>query len=150
MTGKANNTMAAKVIHKKSGNIHFNHTSYRILAMARTPMVTPLVGMIRLEIPSPNWKANTATCRLMPKRSLKGAMMGMVSAACPDPLGTKKFRKLWSTNMISTEMPRGSPAAALAIPFNKVSMIFPSEATTMSPLAKAMTSAGTNMSLAPA
>jgi len=45
-------------------------------------MVTPDVGRTGLMY-SASWKAKTEVCRVMPTRSPRGAMMGMVSTAGP-------------------------------------------------------------------
>ena len=83
-----------------NGSMNLTHLSYGMLPIARTPMVTPLVGKILVNSPSPNWNANTAVWRVIPIRSARGAIRGMVRAAWPEPDGTKKFIKPWKANII--------------------------------------------------
>ena len=72
-------------------------------ATPRAAIKTPLVGVIMLVKPSPNWKATTVAWREMPIRSLKGAMIGMVMAALAEPLGITILIKVWMPYMISAE-----------------------------------------------
>jgi len=74
------------------GKTNFNHFTNGILAIARTAISVPEVGMIWFENPSPHVKANTAVCLVIPSRSESGAIKGIVTAACPDPDGIKKFK----------------------------------------------------------
>src|SRR6056297_760095 len=78
-----------------------NHLRYLLKGtLARTqPMRIKLVGQIRFENPSPNWKASTAICLFIPMRSDNGAIMGIVVAAWPDPEGTRKFITVWKRSI---------------------------------------------------
>lgn len=68
-------------------------------AMARAPMRVPAVGYRQLEKPSPNWKAWTATCLVMPTRSAMGTIKGITAAAWPDPEGIRKLIRRLAMNM---------------------------------------------------
>ena len=85
-----------------------NQRLYGIPAIARTPMSTYCVGIRILLNPSPNWKASTATCLLTPTRSASGAIIGMVTKACPLPDGMKKFARLCTKNIPTAERAPGS------------------------------------------
>jgi len=54
ITGRAKNTIDAKMSSTNSGMIQRNQRPNGILAIDKTPIVTPLVGMIKLNKPSPN------------------------------------------------------------------------------------------------
>ena len=71
-------------------------------ASASTPTVMPEVGMMGV-LSSPNWKARMASWRVTPTKSASGAMIGMVSAACPVPLWMKKLITDWITNIFCAE-----------------------------------------------
>ena len=66
-------------IFTMNGSMYRNQRSYGIPAIARMPMSTYCVGIRILLKPSPNWKANTATCLFMPTTSASGAIIGMVT-----------------------------------------------------------------------
>lgn len=68
------------------------------LAIAQA-MTMKLVGHSRLENPSPNWKINTAICLFIPMRSAIGVIIGMDTAACPEPDGTRKFNRVWKISI---------------------------------------------------
>ena len=68
-------------------------------AMARAPIRVPAVGYRQLEKPSPNWKAWTATCLVMPTRSAMGTIKGITAAAWPDPDGIRKLISRLAMNM---------------------------------------------------
>ena len=87
--------------HPKRGSINFNQFLNGILAMPNMAIRMPDVGIMVLAKPSPQVKAKMAVLRVMPNRSAKGAISGMVVAACPDPDGIKKLRMVWNTNMPS-------------------------------------------------
>lgn len=70
-----------------------------IFAIESIAIKIPEVGMIVLENPSPQVKAKTAVCRVIPRRSDKGAIIGIVTAACPDPEGMKKFSVVWKISI---------------------------------------------------
>lgn len=84
-------TCAAKK-SAKSGAAYLYHFVTGIFIMPH--IIQTIVGQNRFEYPSPNWKARTATCLLMPQRSARGVMIGMDIAACPGPEGTKKIQKI--------------------------------------------------------
>ena len=44
-----------------------------------------MVGMTQFVNPSPNWKACTATCLVIPVKSAIGTMIGITAAAWPEP-----------------------------------------------------------------
>ncbi len=46
---------------------------------------------MKLQNPSPKLKASTAVCLLIPIRSATGTIIGIVVAACPEPLVIKKL-----------------------------------------------------------
>ena len=73
---------------------HLSHLLKGIFVNARG--ARQAVGQIMLLKPSPNWNARTAHWRLTPIRSDKGAIMGMVVAACAVPEGTRKLKKNWN------------------------------------------------------
>ena len=75
----------------KIGNTNFTHFVKGTFAKLSTAIKMPDVGIIRFENPSPQVKAKTAVCRVTPTRSDNGAMSGIVTAACPEPDGIKKF-----------------------------------------------------------
>ena len=92
-------TMAKADKRKNSGTINLSHFSYGIPARPSIAIKMPDVGIMVFDRPSPQVKANTATCRERPKTSAKGAIIGIVTAACPEPDGIKKLRKVWNKNM---------------------------------------------------
>ena len=84
---------------RKRGNMNLSHRSYGMPASPNIAIKMPEVGMIVLDRPSPQVNANTATCLDRPKTSAKGAIIGMVTAAWPEPDGMKKLKKDWKVNM---------------------------------------------------
>ena len=68
------------------------------------------VGQIRLENPSPNWYASTATCLFTSVRSASGTIIGIMAVACPEPDGMKKLIMFWITSIISAVAHVGSPS----------------------------------------
>lgn len=82
-----------------SGMMNLNHFLYGTAAKARQDMVIPLAGVTALVNASPNWKANTAVCLVTPTRSARGAMIGMVIAAWPEPEGTRILNRSCTINM---------------------------------------------------
>ena len=77
-----NKKIKEKSIHiKKSGNTNFTHFINGTFARLNTAIRIPEVGIIIFEKPSPQVKAKTAVCLVMPTRSAKGAMSGIVTAA---------------------------------------------------------------------
>ena len=87
---------------RKSGTNHFHHV---VTFTPAIPDITTAnaVGHKMFERPSPNWKARTATWRLMPKRSASGAMIGILVAAWPEPDGIRKLSSVWNTSINSAE-----------------------------------------------
>ena len=83
---------------------HFPHSS---LATPRVPKRHPEVGTIRLEKASPSWKARTLVWRDTPTRSERGAIIGMVRAAWPEPETTKKLDTVWNTYISHAEITEG-------------------------------------------
>jgi hypothetical protein len=83
------------------------HFSQGIFAAPRTPMVTAEVGRMGFTN-SHSWKAKTAVCRVIPTRSARGAMMGMVRAAWAVPEWMKKLITAWMRNMVWGITGRGS------------------------------------------
>ena len=77
---------------KNKGNTNFTHLAKGTFARLNTAIRIPEVGIIRFENPSPHVNANTAVWRVMPTKSAKGAINGIVTAACPEPEGIKKFK----------------------------------------------------------
>lgn len=75
----------------KRGTINLNHFSNGTIAIPIIAINTPFVGMIMFEKPSPDIKASTAVCRVMPNKSAKGTIKGIETIACPDAEGIKKF-----------------------------------------------------------
>ena len=51
-----------------------------------------MVGMTQFVNPSPNWKACTATCLVIPVKSAIGTIIGITAAAWPEPEEMKKYR----------------------------------------------------------
>ena len=102
--GGSSNNIEANRKNNILGNIHLNHLLYGIFAKVSAPIVTPLVGIIRLVKPSPNWKVSTAICLLIPETSQIGIIIGIVKDACPDPEGIKKFKKDWKKNIHCAEI----------------------------------------------
>lgn len=58
-----------------------------------------MVGMTQFVNPSPNWKACTATCLVIPVKSAIGTMIGITAAAWPEPEEMKKLIKALARNM---------------------------------------------------
>ena len=56
--------------------------------IAKAARISPPVGAITFVKASPNWKARTAVCLVIPIISAKGAIIGIVIAAWPEPDGT--------------------------------------------------------------
>ena len=77
---------------RNNGIINFSHFVYGIFAKESIAINIPDVGIIVFENPSPHVNAKTAVCLLTPSISDKGASSGIVTAACPDPDGMKKFK----------------------------------------------------------
>lgn len=77
---------------KNSGKTNFTHLTKGTFAKLRTAIKIPEVGIIIFEKPSPLVNANTAVCLVIPMRSASGAISGIVTAACPEPEGIKKFK----------------------------------------------------------
>src|SRR5512136_2996139 len=111
-----------------SGRNHFAHFSQGTLATPSTPIVTAEVGRMGLTT-SHSWKARTVVWRVIPTRSLSGAMTGMVRAAWAVPEWTKKLMTHCETNMIWAEMTGLNWEMAPANAARIVSMILPSWAT---------------------
>src|SRR5690625_4539057 len=99
--------MADKVIRlSMSRKAKRNHQSYSTPANPRIPINTAFVGMIIMENPSPKIKACTAICLETPRRSLRGAIKGIVTHAWPLPEGTNRLSTV-CTNIIPTEASSG-------------------------------------------
>ena len=64
---------------KMNFHIHLTHVAYGIFATPIQAISTPLVGVIMLVKPSPNWNANTVVCRLTLIRSANCAIIGIVN-----------------------------------------------------------------------
>lgn len=97
-----------------SGKANFHQRRSGTPATVSTVMVVPLAGVIMLVKASPIWKASTAVYRVRPTRSARGAMMGMVMAAWPEPEGTTRLNTSWTMNMPKPSREWGntlSPAA---------------------------------------
>ena len=75
--------------------------------------VAMTVGQNILENPSPNWNASTAICLCMPMESARFAIIGMDTAACPEPDGMKKLRMFCTMTMPTAAMPLGTSVSAL-------------------------------------
>lgn len=89
-----------------SGTNHFHHLS--ILTPAIPQIIGVMaVGHIMLERPSPNWKARTADCLEIPIKSDRGAMIGILVTAWPEPDGMKKLRPVCTRNMAIAEIAPG-------------------------------------------
>ena len=58
-----------------------------------------MVGMTQFVNPSPNWKACTATCLVIPVKSAIGTMIGITAAAWPEPEEMKKLIRALARNM---------------------------------------------------
>ncbi len=89
--------------------------------------------------PSPNWKACTATWRVMPTRSAMGTIRGITMAAWPEPEGT---RTLMRTLMMTMKpAPKTEPIMATGIlrTLTMVSMTLPLLRITATALAKPVT-----------
>ena len=72
--------------------------------------------------PSPNWYAKTAVCRLNSVKSDKGAMIGMVMYACPEPDGTKKLQTVWTASIPTAAKALGNSWSGCANALITVSM----------------------------
>jgi len=84
--------MARTIQRMQSGRYHFVHFDQEILLIPMAAIKYPDVGVKRLMIPSPRVKAKTAVCLVTPMKSASGAMMGIVTAALPEPEGTTTLR----------------------------------------------------------
>ena len=93
------------MINKSNINFQMNliHEPHSTRAAPNVPISAADVGTIIFVKPSPNWKANTAVCLVTPTISAKGAIIGIVSAAYPDPETTKKLKTDWKIYMNQTD-----------------------------------------------
>ena len=73
-----------------NGRTNFSHFVYGTFAIASTAIKMPDVGITIFENPSPQVNAKTAVCLVIPIRSDRGAIKGIVTAACPEPDGIKQ------------------------------------------------------------
>ena len=90
-----NRKMNEKIMHiRNKGKANLNHFTKGTFAKLNTAIRIPEVGIIMFEKPSPQVKAKTAVCRVMPSKSAKGAISGIVTAAWPEPDGIKNFNVL--------------------------------------------------------
>ena len=69
---------------------------------------------------SPSWNARTEVCLETSRRSARGAMIGIVNAACPDPETTKKLKIDWNTYISTAASVPDKPTKAWEIPFKIV------------------------------
>ena len=99
LTAKIKNPHAITAQIPHSGARNLNHFLYGIWQIASAAINSPLVGVMTFVNASPNWNASTEVCLDIPSRSDNGAINGIVIAACPDPDGTRKFRRSCSTNI---------------------------------------------------
>ncbi|CDA92582.1 unknown [Firmicutes bacterium CAG:238] len=88
-----------------------------------------------LDKPSPNWNARTAVSLVMPRRSAIGAMIGMDTAAWPEPDGMKKLRIVCITSIAIADSQIGRCESGRVNPYTTVSMIPPSTSTSLTPRA---------------
>ncbi len=82
-----------------NGKTNLSHFVYGTFEIASTAIKVPEVGMTMFEKPSPHVNANTAVCLVTPMRSDNGAISGIVTAACPEPEGIKKFNVVWKISI---------------------------------------------------
>lgn len=94
---------------KKSFPNHFIHFPHETPAIAKPAIREALVGVNRLVIPSPIWKANTAVCLVIPITSAMGIIIGIVTTAWPEPEGIKIFIIDYTINIDGAFIRLGSP-----------------------------------------
>ena len=93
------NTRAIRLQSEKRGRNHFAHVVQGIFAIAMAAIISVDVTVMLFEKASANWKQRTAVCLVTPTTSARGAMIGIVSAACPEPELTMKLIIVCTTNM---------------------------------------------------
>ena len=130
------------------GSTHFTHLPYGILAIPRTAMRTPEVGVIILVNPSPNWNAITVACLLTPIISEKGAMIGIVMAALALADGMTRLMRVCMPYMRPRAPVSPEPSSQPAIECSSVSIIFPSCKMKMIPAARPTIRAAPKISFA--
>ena len=86
---------------------NFAHLPQSSFAAASAPKRQPEGGTMKFVKASPSWYATTATCHSTPTRSARGAMIGMVRAACPEPDTTKKLNTDWKIYINHAEITGG-------------------------------------------
>ncbi len=102
-------------------------------AIARPPMTTADVGVMRLISPLPVWYAVTTRNSGTPAKPASGAMIGMATVARPDDEGMRNDsgRKSPNIRLMNSTPPR--PATACSAALRTVSVISPLFMTTVMP-----------------
>ena len=66
-----------------------------------------------------------ALWREIPTRSAKGAMIGILVTACPEPEGIRKLIRVWTISMAIEESHPGRLVSGMDSPYTTVSIMWP-------------------------